>query len=133
MDLVFLVRCKKRSIECVVDLPHFGEVKLIHDRGEDLDNCEGSFSFQDELWVVLRFTPILFFRTYLFFSRDYSSLPRHRPADSTCLRNRFLPSASSDFSDSLSLTHIYFFAIPSHSTTFLLLCHCSGTFRVSGI
>ena len=73
------------------------------------------------------------FSDLLFFSRDYSSIPCHQPADYTCLRNRFLPSASSDFSDSFPLTHMYFFAIPSHSTMFLLLCHCSRTFRVSGI
>ena len=83
---------------------------------------------------VLRFAPILFFSSdLLFFSRDYSSIPRHRPADHTCLRNRFLPPASSDFSDSSPLTHMYFFVIPSHSTMFLLLCHRSGAFRVSGI
>ena len=77
---------------------------------------------------LLRFTPILFFWTYLFFSCDYSSLPCHRPADPTCLRNRFLPSASSDFSDSFLLTHMHFFAIPSHSTMFLLLCHLLRNF-----
>ena len=38
---------------------------------------------------------------------DYSSLPCHRPADYTCLHNRFLPSASSDFCDSSLLTHTY--------------------------
>ena len=51
----------------------------------------------------------------------------------TCLHNRFLPSVSSDFFDSFPLTHMYFFAIPSHFISFHLLCHCSGTFRVSGI
>ena len=82
---------------------------------------------------MLQFTPILSFSSLLFFSCNYSSFPRHRPADSTCLRNHFLPSGPSDFSDSFPLTCMYFFTIPSHSTMFLLLSHCSGTFRVSGI
>ena len=68
------------------------------------------------------------FSDLLFFSRDYSSFPRHRPADSTCLRNCFLPSAPSDFSDSFLFTRMYFFAIPSHSTEFLLLCHLFRNF-----
>ena len=51
MDLVFSVRCKKGSMECVVNLPRFGEVELIYDGREDLDDCEGSFSFGGKLWV----------------------------------------------------------------------------------
>ena len=73
------------------------------------------------------------FSDLLFFSCNYSSLSHHRPADYTCLHNRFLPSTSLDFSNSFLLIHMYFFAIPSLSTMFLLLCHCSRTFRVSGI
>ena len=78
---------------------------------------------------MLWFTPIFFLsRTYFSFSRDYSSLSRHRPADYTCLHNRFLPSVSSDFSDSSLLTHMYFFAIPSHSTMFLFALSLSRNF-----
>ena len=82
------------------------------------------------------FFSFLFFSFGLFFSflLDLSLLfsrllipPHHQPADLTCLRNHFLPSASSDFYDSSLLTRMYFFAIPSHSTMFLLLCHCSRT------
>ena len=51
MDLILLVGCEKRSIERVMDFPHFREVELICDRREDLDDCEGSFSFGGKLWV----------------------------------------------------------------------------------
>ena len=77
--------------------------------------------------------PYSFLWTYLFFSRDYSSFPHHQPADYTCLCNRFLPSDSTDFPDSVMITCICFFAIPSHSTVFHLTLLCSRTSRVSGI
>ena len=32
MDLIFPIRGKKKSIKCVMDLPHFGETELIGDR-----------------------------------------------------------------------------------------------------
>ena len=48
--------------------------------------------------------PFLFLDLSFLF-RDYSSFPRHRPADYTCLRNRFLPSTSLDFYDSSLFTH----------------------------
>ena len=51
MDLIFLVRHKKRSMECVVDFPCFGEAELICDGEEDLDDHEGSFMFQDKFGV----------------------------------------------------------------------------------
>ena len=51
MDLVFSVRRKKGSVERVVDLPCFGESELICDRGEDFDDCEGSFMLWSELGV----------------------------------------------------------------------------------
>ena len=38
-----MVGCKKRGMEHGMDLPHFGKVELICDRGEDLDDSEGSF------------------------------------------------------------------------------------------
>ena len=72
-------------------------------------------------------------QTYLFFFHNYSSIPHHQPADSTCFHNCFLPSASLDFFDSFPLTHVYFFMIPSHSIMFYLLCHCSGLPQVSDI
>ena len=51
MDLVFLVRRKKRSVERGMDLPRFGESELVGDGGEDFDDREGSFSFGGELGV----------------------------------------------------------------------------------
>ena len=51
MDLIFLVRHKKRSVEHVMNLPHLWEAELICDGGEDLDNGEGSFSFEGQLGV----------------------------------------------------------------------------------
>ena len=50
-------------------------------------------------------SPFFSLRLIFSFSHNYSSSPRHRPADYTCLRNHFLPSASSDFYDSSPLTH----------------------------
>ena len=38
-------------MECVVDLPCFGDVLLICDGGEDLDDIERSLTFRDEFWV----------------------------------------------------------------------------------
>ena len=38
-------------MERVVDLPHFGEVELVCDGGENLDNHEGSFTFQGKFEV----------------------------------------------------------------------------------
>ena len=35
----------------VMDLPRFGEAKLVRDRGQDFNDCEGSFTFRSELWV----------------------------------------------------------------------------------
>ena len=35
----------------VVDLPRFGESKLICDWGEDFDDCEGSFTFWSEFGI----------------------------------------------------------------------------------
>ena len=51
MDLVFFVRHKKGSVECVMDFPRFEETELVSDRGEDLDDREGSFMFWGELGV----------------------------------------------------------------------------------
>ena len=51
MDLVFFIWYKKGSMEHVMDLPCSREVQLVSDGGEDLDNCEGSFTFWGELWV----------------------------------------------------------------------------------
>ena len=45
MDFVFSVGRKKESMECVMDFPRFGETELVCDRGENLDDCEGSFMF----------------------------------------------------------------------------------------
>ena len=45
MDRVLIVGYKERSIEHEMDLPHFGEVELICNRGEDFDNSKGSFLF----------------------------------------------------------------------------------------
>ena len=45
MDFIFSVRRKKGSMECVMDLPCFGEAELVYDRGEDFDYCEGSLMF----------------------------------------------------------------------------------------
>ena len=45
MDLIFSVKCKKESMECVMNLPHFGEMELICDRREDFDDREESFLF----------------------------------------------------------------------------------------
>ena len=77
----------------------------------------------DLLW----FTPILFFWTYLFFFCDYSSFPCHRPADLTCLHNRFLPSTSSDFYDSFLITRMYvddlLIASPNPKTHVEWTCH----------
>ena len=76
------------------------------------------------LGFLLWFTPILLFlRTYLFFSCDYSSLPCHRPANLTCLCNCFLPSASLDFYDSFLLTvytSLWFHRIPPCSFCFVI-------------
>ena len=77
---------------------------------------------------VLQFTPILFLLDLSFFSHDYSSFSRHRPADSTCLRNRFLPSASLDFSDSSLITHyasLRFHRILSCSFCFVIVLELS--------
>ena len=54
MDFVFFVRGEKGSMECVMDLSHFGEVQLIGDWEKNFDNCEGSFTFGDEFWVCNR-------------------------------------------------------------------------------
>ena len=35
----------------MMDLPRFGEAKLVCDRGQDFNDCEGSFTFRGELWV----------------------------------------------------------------------------------
>ena len=43
MDLVFFVWCRKGGVERVVDFSCLGKAELICDRGEDLDDCEGSF------------------------------------------------------------------------------------------
>ena len=51
MDLVFLVGCKKRSVECVMDLPYPQEAELVSDGGENLDYYEGSFTFQGKFGV----------------------------------------------------------------------------------
>ena len=51
MDLVFLVRCKKGSMECRMDLPCFGEAELIRDQGKEFNYCEGSFTFWSEFWI----------------------------------------------------------------------------------
>ena len=51
MDFVFLIRCEKRSMECVMDFPHFGEAELVCDRGENLDYHKRSFTFWGEFGV----------------------------------------------------------------------------------
>ena len=70
-------------------------------------------------------SPLSFpFWTYLFFSHDYSSFPRHRPADYTCLCNCFLLSTSLDFYDSSLLTHCassQFQHIPPCSNCFVIV------------
>ena len=33
MDRVLMVGHKKGNIECVVNLPHFGKLELVHDQG----------------------------------------------------------------------------------------------------
>ena len=38
-------------MKCVMDFPHLGESELIHDGGEDLDDCERSFAFGGKLRV----------------------------------------------------------------------------------
>ena len=38
-------------MECVTDLPCFGEVELIHDGGQDFDDCEESLAFGGEFRV----------------------------------------------------------------------------------
>ena len=38
-------------MECVMDLPCFGEAELICDGGEDFDDCEESFTFWCEFGV----------------------------------------------------------------------------------
>ena len=35
----------------MMNFPCFGETELVHDRGEDLDDCEGSFTFRGEFWI----------------------------------------------------------------------------------
>ena len=39
------------GMECGVDLPCLEKAELIYDRGEDLDNHEGSFILGGKLWV----------------------------------------------------------------------------------
>ena len=51
MDFVLMVGYKKRNMKCVMDPPHFRKTVLIHDGGENFDDCEGSFLFGDELGV----------------------------------------------------------------------------------
>ena len=51
MDLVFSVRHKKGSMECVMDFPCFGEVELECNGGENFDNHEGSFLFWSKFGV----------------------------------------------------------------------------------
>ena len=51
MDLIFTVGCEKRGIECGVDLPCLWKAELVRDRGEDLDDREGSLMLGGELWV----------------------------------------------------------------------------------
>ena len=43
----------------MVDLPHFGEVELVRDRGEDFDNCEGFFLFRSKLGVTIDYLRFL--------------------------------------------------------------------------
>ena len=71
---------------------------------------------------------ISFLGLIFFFSHNYSSTPCHRPADSTCLHNCFLPSASLDIYNSFLITYMYFFVIPSHSTTFHFVLSLLQTF-----
>ena len=94
----------------------------------DPDNIEEYFTAckQFRLNSVSCYNSPLFFsfRTYLSFSHNYSSFPCHRPADHTCLRNRFLPSASLDFYDSSLLTHrtsLQFHHIPPCSNCFVIV------------
>ena len=51
MDFVFFVRHQQRGVECGVDLPHFRKTELVHDGGENFDNCEWSLSFWNKLEV----------------------------------------------------------------------------------
>ena len=51
MDLIILVRHKKRNMECVMDLSCLGEAELICDQRKDLDNHEGSFMFWSKFQV----------------------------------------------------------------------------------
>ena len=51
MSRVLTIEHKKGGMECVMNFPHFGELELVSDQGEDLDNGEGSFSFGCELQV----------------------------------------------------------------------------------
>ena len=54
MDVIFFIRGEKRSVEHVMDLPHFGEAELIHDWREDFDDSEESFLFESKLWICDR-------------------------------------------------------------------------------
>ena len=87
-------------------------------------NLETPYCFVKTLWTqTVTIHPYSFLRTYLFFSRNYSSFPRHWPADSTCLHNRFLLSASLDFLDSFLITHCtssWFHRIPPCSFCFVI-------------
>ena len=106
-----------------LELEKFHQIKNVI--GVNLMFYEYLFTIDTDTMVnLLRFTPILFFWTYLFFSHDYSSFPCHRPADHTCLHNCFLPSTSSDFYDSSSFTHctsLQFHHIPPHSNRFVIV------------
>ena len=51
MDLVFFVGCKEGGVECVMNLPCFGEAELVCNRGENFDDRERSFTFGGELGV----------------------------------------------------------------------------------
>ena len=51
MDFVLMVEYKKRHMKCVMDPPHFRKTVLIHDGGENFDDCEGSFLFRGKLWI----------------------------------------------------------------------------------
>ena len=62
-------------MEHVMDLPCLGKAELICDRGEDLDNCEGSFMFWSRLWVGNGILEVSGFQPdFISFSKEGESL-----------------------------------------------------------
>ena len=51
MDVVFMVGCKKGSMECVMDFSCFEKMELVCNKGENFHDSEGFFSFGGEFGV----------------------------------------------------------------------------------